>query len=91
MMLRMAITRSAKKALRVSKRKRVFNSARKDAVSKSVKALKKLIIDKKYKEAVLAMRLVQKALDKAVKEKTLKANTASRKKSRFSKMVKRIG
>jgi len=38
----MAITSSAKKALRASKRKRVFNLAKKDAVSKAMKQFKKL-------------------------------------------------
>jgi ribosomal protein S20 len=36
------------------------------------------------------MREVQRALDKAVKGKTLKKNTASRKKSRLSKLVKKL-
>jgi len=90
MMLFMPITRGAKKAIRSSTRKRVFNIARKDKVSKAVKSLKKLVADKKYKEAVVAMKAVQKALDKAVKAKTIKKNTASRKKSRFSKMILKI-
>lgn len=90
-MLPMPITRGAKKALRASKRKRVFNLVRKDKVSKAVKSLKKLIAEKKHKEALLVMREVQKALDKAVKGHTLDKNTASRKKSRLSKMVKKIG
>jgi len=34
------------------------------------------------------MREVQSALDKAVKGRTLKKNTAARKKSRFSKLIK---
>ncbi len=89
-MLFMPITRGAKKALRASKKKRVFNLVRKDKVSKAVKSLKKLVTEKNYKEATLAMREVQKALDKAVKGRTLDKNTASRKKSRLSKMVKKI-
>lgn len=89
-MLSMPITRGAKKALRASKKKRVFNLVRKDKVSKAVKSLKKLVTEKNYKEATLAMREVQKALDKAVKGHTLDKNTASRKKSRLSKMVKKI-
>jgi len=86
----MPITRGAKKALRSSAKKRVFNLARKEKISKAVKSLKKFVADKKYKEAVAMMKEVQKSLDKAVKAKTLKKNTASRKKSRFSKMVKKI-
>jgi small subunit ribosomal protein S20 len=87
----MPITRGAKKALRSSYKKRVFNDARKNKVVKSVKSLKKLITDKNKKEAMMVMRAVQKALDKAVKGKTLNKNTASRKKSRLSAMIKKIG
>ncbi|MEX0919227.1 MAG: 30S ribosomal protein S20 [Parcubacteria group bacterium] len=86
----MAITRGAKKAHRASLRKRVFNIRRKDKVSSSVKSLKKLITLGKKKEAEMMMRQVQKAFDKAVKGKTLKKNTASRKKSGLSKLVKKL-
>ena len=63
---------------------------RKDKVSSSIKSLKKLIATGKKKEALAMMREVQSALDKAVKGKTLKKNTASRKKSRLSKLVKKL-
>lgn len=86
----MSITRGAKKAHRSSLRKRVFNLRRKDEVSRSIKALKKLIASGKKKEAEKAMAQVQSALDKAVKGKTLKRNTASRKKSRLSKLIKKL-
>jgi small subunit ribosomal protein S20 len=86
----MPITKSAKKALRSSFTKRDFNTIRRDRVQKAVKSLKKLISEKKKKEAMVVMRAVQKALDKAVKEHTLNKNTASRKKSRLSKMIKKI-
>ncbi len=86
----MPITRSAKKALRSSFKKRDFNTIRRDKVQKTVKSLKKLITENKKKEAMVVMRAVQKALDKAVKEHTLNKNTASRKKSRLSKMIKKI-
>lgn len=36
------------------------------------------------------MREVQSSLDKAVKGKTLKKNTAARKKSRLSKLIKKL-
>lgn len=86
----MAITRSAKKAHRASLRKRVFNLRRKDAVSNSIKALKKLIASADKKGAQAQMKVVQKALDKAVKGHTLNKNMASRKKSRLSKLVKAV-
>jgi small subunit ribosomal protein S20 len=84
----MPITTSAKKALRSSKRKHVFNLKKKDQVSKVVKQFKKLIIDKNTKEAAKLFPQVQKALDKATKTGLLKKNTSSRRKSRFSAMLK---
>ena len=86
----MAITRGAKKAHRSSQRKRVFNLRRKNEVSRAIKSLKKFLVSGNKKEAEMMMREVQSALDKAVKGKTLKKNTASRKKSRLSKLVKKI-
>ncbi len=86
----MAITRGAKKAHRSSLRKRKFNLRRKDKVSRAVKSLKKLVVSGNKKEAEAMMREVQSALDKAVKGKTLKKNTASRKKSRLSKLIKKL-
>jgi len=86
----MSITKGAKKAHRASERKRVFNLHRKDKVSRSIKSLKKLVASGSKKEAEAMMREVQSALDKAVKGKTLKKNTASRKKSRLSKLVKKL-
>lgn len=86
----MAITRGAKKAHRSSLRKRGFNVRRKNKVSQSIKSLKKLIASGKKKEAAAMMREVQSSLDKAVKGKTLKKNTAARKKSRLSKLIKKL-
>ena len=85
----MPITTSAKKALRNSKRKRGFNSAKKELINKTVKKIKKLLSEKKAKEALALMPEVQKILDKSVKTGLLKANTASRKKSRISAMIKK--
>jgi small subunit ribosomal protein S20 len=87
----MPITRSAKKALRASNRKREFNSRRKEKVVNTVKSVKKLVAGNKKKEALQVFREAQKALDKAVKSKTISKNTASRKKSRLSKMIKKLG
>ncbi|MDP3763744.1 MAG: 30S ribosomal protein S20 [bacterium] len=86
----MSITRGAKKAHRSSQRKREFNLYRKDKVSRAIKSFKKLVASGKKKEAETMMREVQSALDKAVKGKTLKRNTAARKKSRLSRLVKKL-
>lgn len=83
----MPITKSAKKALRGSKRKRVFNTAKKEQINKAIKQFKKLISEKKLDEAKAHISQVQKILDKSVKTGLLKANTASRKKSRLSALL----
>ena len=89
MLTNMPITTSAKKALRGSQKKRSFNLRKKDQVSKTVKTLKKLIAEKKIKEAEKMFPQIQKVLDKATKTGLLKKNTASRKKSRLSAMIQR--
>lgn len=85
----MPITTSAKKALRGSQRKRGFNVAKKELLNKALKQVKKLVADKKLKEAKTYMSQVQKIIDKSVKTGLLKKNTASRKKSRLSAMINR--
>ena len=86
----MPITRSAKKAHRSSLRKRVFNLRRKDAASSAVKTFKKLVTAGDKKGAQAIMPTLQKALDKAVKNHTLNKNTVARKKSRLSKLLKKL-
>lgn len=86
----MPITRSAKKAYRASLKKQGFNQARKDKVKGSLKTLKKAITAGDKKEAQAKMREMQKALDKAARHNTISKNTASRRKSRLSKMIKKI-
>jgi small subunit ribosomal protein S20 len=86
----MPITRAAKKAHRSSLKKRAFNSRRQTDATAAVKSLKKLVATGDKKGAEKLMRDVQKALDKAVKGKTLNKNTASRKKSRLSKLIKKL-
>lgn len=86
----MPITTSAKKALRNSSKKRGFNMAKKELINKAVKKLKKLVSEKNIKEAKAFMPEIQKILDKSVKTGLIKLNTASRKKSRFVAMLKKI-
>ncbi|MFA6338588.1 MAG: 30S ribosomal protein S20 [Candidatus Paceibacterota bacterium] len=86
----MAITSSAKKALRVSIRKKVFNLRRKSTMQDAIKGVRKLVAAKQKDEALKALPGVYKAIDKAVKTKYIKANTGSRKKSRLTKLVNKI-
>lgn len=79
----MAITSSAKKVIRASERKRIFNLRRIRTVDSVTKKIEKLVADKKIKEAQAAIPEAYKAIDKAVKTNYLKFNTGSRKKSRL--------
>lgn len=79
----MAITKGAKKAHRQSLRKRSMNIARKTAVRLAVKAARTAT---KGDKAALAA--AYKAIDKAQKRGIIKKNTAARRKSKVSKLLK---
>lgn len=86
----MPIIKSAKKALRGSKRKHVYNVRRNDTMKDSVKEIKKLVAGKNSKEAQKLLPKMYQAIDKAAKRGVIKKNTAARKKSRIAKMIKNI-
>ncbi|MES2471064.1 MAG: 30S ribosomal protein S20 [Patescibacteria group bacterium] len=86
----MPITSSAKKALRASLKKRVFNLRRKSAIDRNLKELRDLVAAKKAKEAQALLPALYKALDKAAKTNLIKKNAASRMKSRSAARVKAI-
>ncbi len=83
----MPITKSAKKALKVSKRKQLFNARRKNAMKDVIKKYKKLVEGKQAEEAKKLLPAVQKAIDKAMKRGVIKKNNAARKKSRLMKKL----
>ena len=83
----MPITKSAKKALRGSAKKQVFNVRRKRELVSTVKDIKKLVAEKKVAEAEKSLSGAYKAIDKAAKRGVIKKNTASRKKSRLTKLI----
>ena len=85
----MPITRGAKKALRSSLRKRVFNVRRKNTMNEVVKDIKKHAAAGDVEKAKGLIPTAYKAIDKAAKRGIIKPNTASRKKSRISAMVKK--
>ena len=82
----MPITKSAKKALRQSEVKRVYNLRRKKKMDDAV--IKKLIAGKKVAEAKKLLPKAYQAIDKAAKGNTIKKNKASRSKSQVSAMIK---
>ncbi len=87
----MAITSSAKKALRAGKRKRVFNLRRKSAIEKQIKEFRRLIATKNKAEATKLIPLLYKSLDKAAKTNYIKNNTAARLKSRAMNALAKLG
>ncbi len=85
----MAITSSAKKAIRSSGKKRVFNIRRKSALYNATKVLTQAVAAKDVKKAETLLAAAYKAIDKAKKTGIIKANTASRKKARLAGLIKR--
>ncbi len=83
----MPIKASAKKAQRQSVKRAAENKTKKDAFKKAVKEVKKLVAAKKLDEAKKMFVEAQQKLDKAAKTNVITANTASRLKSRLSKLI----
>lgn len=84
----MPITQSAKKALRQSQTRRVFNLRRMRLMREFIKQFRALIKENKKDEAKKIWPQVQKAIDKAAKRGVIKKNNASRKKARLAKLLK---
>ena len=80
----MPIIASAKKALRVAKKKAIFNIRRDNAMEAGLKSIKKLVAGNKIKEAEKKLPEVYTAIDKAVKIKYIKKNAGARYKSRIT-------
>jgi len=86
----MPIIKSAKKALRGSKRKHVFNLRKGKAMNETLKEVKKLISGKDKKGAEQLLPKMYQVIDKAAKRGIIKKNTAARKKSRIVKTIQKI-
>lgn len=85
----MAITSSAKKAIRNSLRRRVFNARRNDAAKELVKKIRKFASSGKVSEVKALLPNAYQAIDKAAKMNTWTKGTAARKKSRLAKLIKK--
>ncbi len=83
----MPITKSAKKAIRGSLRKKAFNDSRKRAMKEIIKKIEKLTKTDK-KESMKMLPNAFQAIDKAAQKGVIKKNNAARKKSRLSRLVK---
>ncbi len=82
----MPITKSAKKALRQSGRKKVINDNRNRAMKDDMKRLLKAAMTDK-KEAEKMLPKVYASIDKAAKRGVIKKNTAARRKSRVARAL----
>lgn len=83
----MPITKSAKKALRQSKRRRQGNLRQLNALKDTIKKIKKLVAENKKEEALKLLPTAYKVIDKATKTGIIKKNNADRKKSRLTKLI----
>jgi len=83
----MAITKSAKKALRQNTKRKKRNIERKTKMKDIVKEVRGLIAEKKFEEAEKLLPRLFKTLDKTAKVGVIKKNAASRKKSRIAKSL----
>jgi small subunit ribosomal protein S20 len=83
----MAITRSAKKALRQSLRRKNRNIQQRRKIKTLIKQVKGLVSQKNVEEAKKALSQIYKLLDKAAKTGLIKKNMAARKKARISKLI----
>ena len=83
----MPITKSAKKAVRKEEKRRIHNIGYKKKIKELKKQLLALIKEKKLKEGLALLPQYYKIVDKAAKTKTIKKNTADRKKSSIAKLL----
>ncbi|MGI6636782.1 MAG: 30S ribosomal protein S20 [Minisyncoccales bacterium] len=83
----MPLTKSAKKDLRQSAKRKARNFERKRKMKKLVKKVKTLSLSDKINEAKELIPETTKAIDKAAKAGVIKKNTASRKKAGIYKMT----
>ena len=84
----MPIKQSAKKALRQSKKANARNLRAKKTMKALVKQVRALAAEKKTEEIKALLPQLYKALDKGAKTGLIKKNTASRRKSRLTKLIK---
>ena len=83
----MPITKSAKKALRQSKKRKMKNLQRKRELRTLFKEVKSLIFENKIEKARELLPKIYKILDKATKTGLIKKGTAARKKSRITRLI----
>ncbi len=85
----MPITKSAKKALRQNKTRRVRNIRKITAYKSAVKDFRKLVAAGKKDEAKKMLARVYQTLDKAAKSGVIKKNKSSRLKSNTTRLLQK--
>jgi len=83
----MPITKSAKKAIRGSLRKKAFNDQKKRVMKEIIKKVEKFSKTDKP-EASKLLSVAFQTIDKAAKGGVIKKNNAARKKARLARLVK---
>ena len=83
----MANTSSAKKAVRSSEKKRLYNVKTKDKYKSARKAVVEALAKGDVKDAQGKLSSAYKQIDKAAKNNVLHRNTAARYKSRLAKKI----
>ena len=73
---------NAKKAMRVTEKKRVINDRRRKTMRVAIKSTK-------ISNSLDDLKIAYQAIDKAAKRGVIKSNTADRKKSRLSAQIKK--
>ena len=82
--------KSAKKRLRQSESRNAVNKSVKSNVSTQLKAIDKLIKDKKVDESMAKLKLVMSILHKSTQKKIMHLNKASRTISKLQKDISAI-
>ncbi|MCL6636991.1 MAG: 30S ribosomal protein S20 [Alicyclobacillus sp.] len=77
--------KSAEKRVRTSERRRLRNASLKSALRTTIKKFERTLASDNLEQAQVALRLANRALDKAVTKGILHKNTANRKKSRLTR------
>ncbi|MEK7658362.1 MAG: 30S ribosomal protein S20 [Patescibacteria group bacterium] len=85
----MAITKSAKKAIRQNARRKEQNLVYKNKMKSLIKEARSLVLEKKSVEVKKLLSEVYSILDKAAKKGVIKKNAASRKKSRLTRLIEK--
>ncbi len=86
----MPIKKSAKKYMRVTKKKTERNRKVRGLFRKAIKKAEEAVKAADPKKAQEYLKIAIKQLDKATQKKVIKKNTAARKKSRLNKKVKNL-